>query len=102
MAARLSALGASRPLPPGRFLIFIFVRGRVDSEVIVRLEGLVQLRNPMSSSGIEPVTFRLTAQCLNQLRYRLPPTDVLTFIKWLYIALVSKEYSLNVRRCSRY
>jgi hypothetical protein len=38
----------------------------------VRLEGLGQLKNPMTSSGIEPATFRLEAQSLNQLRYRVP------------------------------
>jgi hypothetical protein len=35
---------------------------------IVLLEGLDQLKNPMTSSGIEPATF----QRLNQLRYRVP------------------------------
>jgi hypothetical protein len=29
---------------------------------IVRLEGLDQLKNPMTSSGFEPATFRLVAQ----------------------------------------
>jgi hypothetical protein len=29
--------------------------------VIVRLEGLGELKNPMTSSGIEPVTFQLVA-----------------------------------------
>jgi hypothetical protein len=39
---------------------------------IVRLEGLRQLKNPMTSSGIETATFRLVAYCLNRLRYRVP------------------------------
>jgi hypothetical protein len=38
---------------------------------IVRLEGLGQLKNPMTSSGIERVIIQLLAQCLNQLRYRV-------------------------------
>jgi hypothetical protein len=38
----------------------------------MRLEGLGKLQNPMTSSGIEFSTFRLVAQCLNQLRYRVP------------------------------
>jgi hypothetical protein len=61
MAVRLSALRAGRPLPPGRFLVLIPVRGCIDPRVIVRLEGLGQLKNPMTSSGIEPATFRLVA-----------------------------------------
>jgi hypothetical protein len=55
MAMRLSALRASRPLPPGRFLVLISARGCVEPRAIVRLEGLGQLKNPMTSSEIEPV-----------------------------------------------
>jgi hypothetical protein len=61
MAVRLSALRAGRPLPPRRFLVLISVRGRVDPRAIVRLEGLGKLKNPMTSWGFEPATFRLVA-----------------------------------------
>jgi hypothetical protein len=44
---------------PGRFLVLISVRGRVDPRAIVRLEGLGQFKNPMTSWGIETATFHL-------------------------------------------
>jgi hypothetical protein len=37
------------------------------------LDGTDQLKNPMTSTGIEPVTLLLAASCLNQLRYRMSP-----------------------------
>jgi hypothetical protein len=37
-----------RPLPRGRFLVLISVRGWVDPRAIVRLEGLRQLENSMT------------------------------------------------------
>jgi hypothetical protein len=59
MAVRLSALRVGRALLPRK--------------IIVRLEGLGQLKkNPMTSSGLETVTFRFVAYPLNQLRYRVP------------------------------
>jgi hypothetical protein len=53
MVVRLLALRAGRLLPPVRFLVLFSVRGWVDSRVIVWLEGLDQLKNPMMSSGIK-------------------------------------------------
>jgi hypothetical protein len=36
------------------------------------LEWLGQFKNPITSSGIKPLTFRLVACCFKQLRYRIP------------------------------
>jgi hypothetical protein len=38
---------------------------------MVRLEELRELKNPMSTSGIEPAIFRLGVEYLNHLRFRV-------------------------------
>jgi len=48
--------------------VFISVRGWVEPMIIVLPEGLSQWKIPLT-----PVTFLFVAQCLNQLRYRVPP-----------------------------
>jgi hypothetical protein len=54
MAVRLSALCADRPLPPGRFLVLIYVRGWIDPRTIVRLEGLRQLKRQQPHGNAGP------------------------------------------------
>jgi hypothetical protein len=61
MAVKLLTLRMGRPLPPERFLLLISFRGLVEPRAVVRLEGLGQLRNPVTSPENEPTTSRLVA-----------------------------------------
>ena len=67
------------PLPPGMFLVLIFTRGWVDPRAMVRSEGNMSLKNPVTPQGINPGTVRLVAQCLNH--YATPGPTWMCIIK---------------------
>jgi hypothetical protein len=97
MAVWLPLLRAGRTLPPGRFLVLISVRGWVDPRAVVRLEGLGKLKKKSASSELEPATFRLV-ECLNQLRYRMPPRNNLINLTRFCLSKLYYEYKeINFR-----
>ena len=62
---KLSASRTGRLYPQKMFLVLIFTRGWVDPRPMVRSEGNLLLKNPVTPPGIDRGTVRLLAQRLN-------------------------------------
>jgi hypothetical protein len=58
--------------PFERQLVLVSVRGWVDPRVMARPEGLGKWKIQMTPSGLEPATFRLVSQYLNEPLYTVP------------------------------
>jgi hypothetical protein len=92
MAVRVSALRAGRALPPPQERSWYSFLLEAESTPGPSEAG--RMKNS-TSSGLEPTTFRLVAQCLNQLRYRVPP---MTYSSSLNIRIRTKwHWCYNTR-----
>ena len=83
------------PLSQELFLVLISFGGWYNPRTIVQPEWLCQWRIPLTPSGIEPSIFRLVAQCLNQLRHRVPLMSSVRAFKILELWIINDKYIIK-------
>jgi hypothetical protein len=91
MFSALSVVGC--PLSPGRFVVLFSGRGRVDPRAVVLLEGLRQLRNAVTSSGMEHATFRLLLKLersiLSEFVFVMSSVTIAKCVSWLRVVVTT-------------
>jgi hypothetical protein len=78
------------PLPPGIFPVLIFTTGWVDPRTMVRSEGNISLKNPVTPPGIDPSTVGRIAQRLKHYATTSPgaPNDTEAANFSLYLPII--------------
>ena len=94
---RLSGICTSCLYTQEIFLVPISVRGWVNPRAIVWPEGLCRRKIPMTPSGIKSVTLQLVAECVNQLRHRVPQEQLITVLLWQVDLVHTLTYYFCVR-----